>query len=205
MIKVFEYSHLGGSEILQLRYPEINAQIDEVIGTVQLPKKTKVSKEKTRPGRLLYSPVELNRKFREEFHRRDFRELRDTFDITIPGYPLTIRNAFKQIDFVRADVLVEVQFGKYAFMFYDLAKFQYFFNEQKAQVGIEIVPTHGLKKQMSSGVSFGEQLIHDIERLRRHFPAVPVKVILVDVEGARTGVEEAAETIADQEADHVGR
>lgn len=200
MIKVFEYSHLGGSEILQVRYPEINAQIDEVIATVQLAQKTKISKEKTRPGELLYSPVELNQKFREEFHRRDFRELRETFDIAIPGYPLTIKNAFKQIDFVRSEVLVEVQFGKYAFMFYDLAKFQYFFNEHKAQVGVEIVPTHPLKKQMSSGVSFGEQLIHDIERLRRHFPAVPVKVILVDVEGTRPGEEEAGETLEDQEA-----
>ncbi len=31
MIKVFEYSHLGGSEILQVRYPEIDAQIDDAI------------------------------------------------------------------------------------------------------------------------------------------------------------------------------
>ena len=62
-----------------------------------------------------------------------------------------------------------------------MAKFQYFFNESKADVGIEIVPTYGLHKQMSTGVSYGEQLNFDIERLRRHFPAVPVKVILVDV------------------------
>jgi len=32
---------------------------------------------------------------------------------------------------------------------------------------------------MSSGVSYGEQLVYDIERLKRHFPAVPVKVILI--------------------------
>ena len=107
---VYEYSHLGGSEILRVRYPETEAEIHEII-------------------------------------RR---------------------------------VLVEVQFGKYAFMFYDMAKFQYFFNERKADVGVEIVPAYPLKKQMSSGVSFGEQLVYDIERLRRHFPAVPVKIILID-------------------------
>ena len=66
-------------------------------------------------------------------------------------------------------------------MFYDMAKFQYFFNGNKANVGIEIVPCHALHKQMSTGVSYGEQLICDIERLKRHFPAVPVKVILIDV------------------------
>jgi len=200
LIKVYEYSHLGGSEILQIRYPDIEAEIDEVIATVQPAGKTKVSKEKTRAGELLYSPVELNQKFKDEFNRRSFKELRDTFDITIPGYPLAIRSAFKQIDFVKEEVLVEVQFGKYAFMFYDLAKFQYFFNERKAHVGVEIVPTHPLKKQMSSGVSFGEQLVYDIERLRRHFPAVPVKVILVDVEETKAGVEEAEETLEDQES-----
>ena len=65
-------------------------------------------------------------------------------------------------------------------MFYDMAKFQYFFNENKADVGVEIVPCHVLHKQMSTGVSYGEQLVYDIERLKRHFPAVPVKVILID-------------------------
>jgi len=79
-------------------------------------------------------------------------------------------------------VLVEVQFGKYAFMFYDMAKFQYFFNENKADVGVEIVPCHALQRQMSSGVSYGEQLVYDIERLKRHFPAVPVKVLLIDAD-----------------------
>ena len=67
-------------------------------------------------------------------------------------------------------------------MFYDMAKFQYFFNENKADVGVEIVPCHHLHSQMSTGVSYGEQLVYDIERLKRHFPAVPVKVILIDTE-----------------------
>ena len=79
-------------------------------------------------------------------------------------------------------VLAEVQLGKYFAMFYDMAKFQYFYNEGKAELGIEIVPCHRLHKEMSTGVSYGEQLIYDIERLRRTFPAVPVKVILIDVE-----------------------
>ena len=67
-------------------------------------------------------------------------------------------------------------------MFYDLAKFQYFFIELNCEVGVEIVPAHRLKTQMSTGVAYGEQLIFDIGRLRRHFPAVPVKVILIDVQ-----------------------
>lgn len=116
---VYEYSHLGGSEILQVRYPEIGQEINQVIARVSAR---------------------------------------------------------------RSKVLIEVQFGKYAFMFYDMAKFQYFFNENKADVGIEIVPCHDLHTQMSSDVSYGEQLVYDIERLKQYFPVVPVNVILIDVD-----------------------
>lgn len=176
---IHEYSHLGGSEILLVRFPEIDNEIKRVIREIT-PKRIKESKEKTKMGRMLYSPKDMNNQFTESFRRLNFNELRDTYTISVPGIPGSISGAYKQVDFVKNEVLIEVQFGKYAFMFYDMAKFQYFFNESKAQVGVEIVPCHALHKSMSSGVSYGEQLIFDIERLKRHFPAVPVKVILVD-------------------------
>lgn len=182
MIKVFEYSHLGGSEILQVRFAEIDQQIDDVIADIKNVERLKKSKEKTKKGKLLYSPKDLNERFRKGLNARGFEEMRSYFNIEFEGHDYTIKNSFKQIDFAKDGVLVEVQFGKYPFMFYDLFKFQYFFNESKAEVGVEIVPTHLLKKEMSTGVSYGEQLIYDVTRLRRHFPAVPVKIILVDVD-----------------------
>jgi len=176
-----EYSHLGGSEILQCRYPDINEEIYEVIAGV-IPHRTKESKEKTMMGKMLYSPTDMNSQFTERFRSRGFEEIRDYYTITVPNTDIAIPGAYKQVDFAKNKVLVEVQFGKYAFMFYDMDKFQYFFNESHADVGVEIVSCHLLQKEMSSGVSFGEQLIYDIERLKRHFPAVSVKVILVDVD-----------------------
>jgi hypothetical protein len=181
MTIVYEYSHLGGREILHVRFAALKAEIEQVVREVKVGPRSKVSRERTKKGRLLHSPIDLNAQFRAAFRARGFEELRDTYTIQLPGYPHTIKGAFKQIDYVKDLVLVEVQFGKYAFMFYDLAKFQYFFNEQRAEVGVEIVPCHAMHKQMSSGVSYGEQLIYDIERLRRHFPAVPVWAILIDV------------------------
>ena len=178
---IYEYSHLGGSEILKVRYPDIEREIYDVISKV-IAKKTKISKEKTMIGKKLFAPRDMNKQFRNLFQGKGYIELRDTYSITIPDSDVVIKGAFKQIDFVKNNVLVEVQFGKYAFMFYDMAKFQYFFNENKADVGIEIVPCHKLYKQMSSGVSYGEQLVYDIERLKRHFPAVPVKIILIDAD-----------------------
>jgi hypothetical protein len=184
---VYEYSHLGGSEILIVRYPEIDKQIYEVIGAIKA-LKLKKSEEKTKMGKMLYSPKDMNAQFTTAFNQRGFNEIRDLYTISIPNSDTAIKGAYKQVDFVKEKVLVEVQFGKYAFMFYDMAKFQYFFNENKADVGIEIVPCHGLQKGMSSGVSYGEQLVYDIERLKRHFPAVPVKVILIDVDPANVEV-----------------
>jgi len=178
---VYEYSHLGGSEILQARFPDCEREIYEVIAGVQA-RRTKVSREKTMPGRSLYSPQDMNEQFHEAFAARGYRELRDTYTIAIPGSAVTVAGAYKQIDFVKGRVLVEVQFGKYAFMFYDMAKFQYFFGENKADVGVEIVPCHALHREMSTGVAFGEQLVHDIERLRRQFPPAPVKIMLIDAE-----------------------
>ncbi len=178
---VYTYSHLGGEEILLLRYPRLYKEIIKVINNVKNPGKSKISKEKTMMGRALYSPAELNNMFKGLFNDFGWKELKDKYDITIPSYPHVIRGAYKQCDFYKRPVLVEVQFGKYAFMFYDLAKFQYFYNKENIEVGVEIVPCHFLQSQMSTGVSFGEQLVYDLERLSKNFPSVPVVIILVDM------------------------
>ena len=170
------YSHLGGAEILSARFPSIESEIDDVVAGV-VPCKTKISREKTRKGKPLYSPRELNKSFKDGFGRLGFGEIRIDYDIpleagrTIPSY--------KQIDYNKGKVNVEVQFGKYAFMFYDMSKFQHFYNDGRIDVGVEIVPTHDMMREMSSGVSYGEQLRHDIERLNRSFPSVPVKLMMV--------------------------
>lgn len=170
---------MGGSEILKVRYQAIEKEIYTIISRVEA-KRTKLSKEKTMRGKKLFNPKEMNNQFKNLFSNYGFKELKDKYTITIPNSEISIPGAFKQIDFVKNNFLVEVQFGKYAFMFYDMAKSQYFFNENKADVGIEIVPCHSLQKEMSTGVSYVEQLVYDIERLKRHFPAVPVKIILID-------------------------
>ncbi|HDN74307.1 BstYI [Archaeoglobales archaeon] len=181
MQKVYEYSHLGGSEILRERYPEIDREIDEIISAVKPPGKTKISEEKPRKGMALYDPKLLNRLFKEEFRKRGWKELKLFYDIEIEGLE-PIKRAYKQVDFSKGRVLAEVQFGKYAFMLYDLSKFQYFYLEGKADVGVEIVPCNRLKREMSTGVSYGEMLISNLKRLRKAFPSVPVKIILIDVE-----------------------
>jgi len=92
---VYEYSHLGGSEILQVRYPELNKQIKDVISKVKA-NKIKESKEKTMKGKMLFSPKDMNDQFLKYFSEYDFHEIRDTYTITIPNSKIEIPGAFKQ-------------------------------------------------------------------------------------------------------------
>lgn len=171
------YSHLGGAEILQVKFPTINKEINNVIKDVPA-YKTKISKEKTKKGIQLYSPRDLNGSFQANFASVGFRETRLKYDIEISKRKKI--SSYKQIDYNKDKVNVEVQFGKYAFMFYDMSKFQHFYNAGLIDVGVEIVPTYNMMREMSTGVSYGEQLVYDIMRLNRHYPSVPVKIIMVE-------------------------
>jgi len=111
---------LGGSEILSTRFPEINNEINDIILDVAA-FKTKISKEKNKKGRHLYNPKELNDSFQANFASREFREIRIDYEIPITKSKKI--SSYKQIDYNKDKVNVEVQFGKYAFMFYDMSKF----------------------------------------------------------------------------------
>jgi hypothetical protein len=75
-------------------------------------------------------------------------------------------------------VAVEVQFGKYAFVAYDLfVKHMAFYVGDVIDVGIEILPMKELQEQMSSGVSYYEGELYNLIREGRGVPAVPLVLI----------------------------
>jgi len=59
---VYEYSHLGGSEILKVRYSGIEEEIRTVIEKVKA-NRIKGKKEKTMKGGMLFSPKDMNDQF----------------------------------------------------------------------------------------------------------------------------------------------
>lgn len=74
-----------------------------------------------------------------------------------------------------------MQFGKYSFVQFDLfIKHTADFMHDRIDLGIEIVPTKVLEKQMSSGPPYFEKHLHEIVRQGRTFPPVPL--ILIGVE-----------------------
>jgi len=89
--------------------------------------------------------------------------------------------SYNQTDFVKDRVAVEIQFGKYAFVAYDLfVKHLAFYVGDRIDVGIEILAMKSLQSQMSSGVAYYEGEFYNIVRQGRGVPAVPL--VLVGIE-----------------------
>jgi len=84
-------------------------------------------------------------------------------------------------DFVKNRVAVEVQFGKYSFIAYDLfVKHLAFYVGDTIDVGIEILPMKTMQADMSSGPGYYEGALYDLARQGRGVPAVPL--VLVGIE-----------------------
>jgi hypothetical protein len=193
------YSHLNGQEHIIVHKPKIWKEIEEVIATIDTNKcMTKVSKEKTMQGRLLCSPIEMNKLFKKELGKRKWQEARTSYWVTadqklirktmqmqaqeqkqeIISAGLEPIFSYNQTDFIKDRIAVEVQFGKYAFVAYDLfVKHMAFFVGDKIDVGVEILPMKELQAQMSSGVAYYEGELYNLLRQGRGTPAVPLVIV----------------------------
>lgn len=164
------YSFNKGKETIELRCPGLLAEIKEIIASVEAPKyKVKKSKEKTMKGRLLFSPVKLNGVFKARFKRKKWKTVRIKCNYPdnyyLDGYKAKeTKGAFREMDFVKNGLGVELQFGKYAFMVYNVcAKMTIFKRLKYIKYGVEIVPVKELAESMSTGVSYFEQFVWDLE------------------------------------------
>jgi hypothetical protein len=75
-------------------------------------------------------------------------------------------------------VAVELQFGKYSFIAYDLfVKHIAFYVANTIDVGIEVLAMKSMQEQMSSGPGYYEGALYDIVRQGRGVPAVPLVLV----------------------------
>jgi hypothetical protein len=182
------YSFNNGSEVVSQRYPHLLAEIKEIIASVDAElHRTKESKEKTMVGKMLYRPSTLNKAFAEEFRKRGWKNQRVPSEYSdqhyLPAYQrrVTKRGAFRDMDFLKEKLGVEVQFGKYSFMVYNVAaKMTIFRNYEFIDAGVEIVPMAQLVKDMSSGVSYFEQFVWDLEHRGTADIDTPVLILGID-------------------------
>lgn len=197
------YSHLNGVEFLMVHKPVLWNEIQGAIKNVDAGEAyDKISKEKNMAGKTLYSPSKLNKLFKSEFSKDFWREARTAYfvneDLQTTRETVNIRdkemqrkaiidrgftafNTYNQVDFVKERVAIEVQFGKYFSVQYDLhVKHTFFYGRGDIDVGVEIIPMHSLMSQMSSGVAWYENELTNIVREGRSNPSVPIVLIGIE-------------------------
>ena len=199
-MKIIEtYSHLNGLEYLCYRHPGIWNELASIIGKIDASScRTKISKEKAKTGKMLYSPIDMNKAFKNLLEARNWKESRTQYYVTaniklaretlalhaeeqkkiIEAAGETAHFAYNQTDFIKERIAVEVQFGKYAFVAYDLfVKHMAFYIGNQIDLGIEILPMKTLTSEMSSGVACYEGEVYNVIRQGRNTPAVPLVII----------------------------
>ncbi len=190
MIIAGRYSFKGGEEFISQHYPHLLHEIEQIISSVEANHvKTKKSKEKTMPGRILYSPKRLNRKFKRRFEELGWSKQKIAAEYSADFYskdftPRVLeKGAFREMDFIKDQLGVEVQFGKYAFMVYNVcAKMTILHNLGFIDAGVEIVPVKQFADEMSTGVSHFEQFVWDLKARGIADIDIPVLVLGIDVE-----------------------
>jgi len=189
MIVAGIYSFNNGREVVETQYATELAEVLGIIREVESSQhKTKASDEQTMIGRLLYSPKSLNGAFKGGFSSQNWVSKRVNCDYPTEYYTAeyqpaaSFAGAFREIDFVKNRVGVEVQFGKYAFMVYNVcAKMTIFHNLGHIDVGIEIVPIKDFADEMSTGVSYFEQFVWDLQR--RGVSNIDIPVLILGIMG----------------------
>ena len=181
------YSFKGGERFLKERHPK---ELSEVLAAINnldaITCLTKLSREKTKAGELLFSPPGLNKTMKLELCEASWTEKSDGKK----GYKEPRHafggNRFREMDGIKNKVGLEIQFGKYAFMGYDIfSKMVIFSKLGRIECGIEVVPVHELCKHMSTGVSDFDQLMIDFKHRGESNIDIPVYVVgigLTDVE-----------------------
>jgi hypothetical protein len=196
---VTHYSHLNGLEFLFVHKKALWDEITGVIDGVDAAQcRTKESREIRSKGKLLYSPAAMNKAIRTGFDRHNWNERRISYWVTadaklirrtllmnfaeqkseIEKAGAKAFSSYNQTDFVKDRVAVEVQFGKYSFVAYDLfVKHLAFFVGDVIDVGVEILPMKELQQEMSSGVGYYEGELYNLIREGRGVPGVPLILI----------------------------
>lgn len=193
------YSHLNGLEYLLVHKPSLWQEVQRVVAGIDAALcMTKVSKEARMKGQMKFSPKDLNAEFQRRLSKRGWAESRVTYWVTdderlirqtlpmpaeeqkraIKESGSTPIMSYNQTDFVKDRVAIEVQFGKYAFVAYDLfVKHLAFYVRDEIDVGIEILPMKSMQAQMSSGPGYYEGELYNVIRNGRGVPGVPLVIL----------------------------
>jgi len=193
------YSHLNGLEYLLVHKPDLWDEIKTIITEIDAHSlEKKISREKTMKGRELFSAPSMNKAVEAGFSARGWGESRTAYWVTkdtrlirktlgmdpteqrqvIEDAGETAIRSYNQTDFVKDRIAVEVQFGKYAFVAFDLfVKHMAFYVGDIIDIGVEILPMKELQSEMTTGVGYYEGELYNLIRQGRGIPAVPLVLV----------------------------
>jgi hypothetical protein len=141
-------------------------------------------------GKMLYNPRALNSAMKHEFANMGWMNYRVECEYSTDYYTEEYLStgkqitAYREMDFIKNRLGVEVQFGKYAFMVYNVcAKMTIFHNLGMIDAGVEIVPVKEFAKVMSTGVSYFEQFVWDLQQ--RGVADIDIPVLILGITGKR--------------------
>ena len=173
------YSHKNGEAYIKHHHPQ---ELNEICHAIEILDAeaclTKRSSEKTKPP-LIFSPIEFNNRLKKHLcplgwttpapeSSKGFKE---------PRVSMGARE-FREMDGIKNKVGLEIQFGKYAFMGYDIfSKMPIFHKEGLIDCGIEVVVTSPMIQNMSTGVSSFTQIRMDMEKRGEADIDIPTLVI----------------------------
>ena len=198
----YEYSHLNGLEYLIVHKKDLLDEIRQAIYSIDANQFIKYSKDKSRSGEVLYNQKALNKEFENILFPLNWKSVRTPYyvadDIDTIRDTIKIRDSEEQkqaildrqkmplrtnnqVDFVKDRVAVEVQFGKYFSVAYDLhVKHTFFYLRDDIDVGIEILPTRKMMLKMDTGVAWFENEVANVIREGRNNPSVPIYMIGIE-------------------------
>ena len=181
------YSFKNGEQIIQENFPDQLSEVKEIIASVDASKlRTKRSEESTMEGKMLYAPTRLNEEYKKEFVKRCWTAaVKIRYEVDLPE-SAHVHSGTREMDFIKNGLGVEVQFGKYAFMAYDVfAKMPIFAKKGLIVAGIEIIPMYSFAREMSTGVSHFEMFKGDLDMRGESSIDIPVLIIGVDVKNPK--------------------
>lgn len=196
------YSHLNGYEHMLVHHQDLWNELVAAIESIDANCYTKISQAKPTRGKTLYDQKALNKQFEALLFPKGWASVTTQYYVTgdlatareiasirdkeeqrqiIEDHGFTPFRTNNQVDFVKDRVALEVQFGKYFSVAYDLhVKHTFFFLRNDIDVGIEIVPTRAMCLKMDSGVAWYENELANVIREGRSNPTVPIVLIGIE-------------------------
>ena len=198
----YRYNHLHAEDFLYYRKEKLINELEKCIFEVDANKYLKMSCAKPSVCQIYYDQKALNDEIESRLKALDWTEQTLYYYVTedeettkeivkikdkeeqkriISEKGKTPLPSHNQVDFLKDRVAVEVQFGKYFSVAYDLhVKHTFFYLQDEIDVGIEIVPTHRMMSCMDTGVAWFENEVTNVIREGRNNPSVPIYILGIE-------------------------